>query len=200
MDRNQATYEAYDGVVLTLLNDRTVQVPALTVEEATRLLRLSAAVEEGEPADVEGFIGSFPARSGLLGERLEDLRVIRVGARPPRALAVDEPWADRLKFGNLTLEDGLEIARLYLQATGGAWIAAAARAQIRILEELPSTFGLEAPTRAETLECARAFAHALYRHIYGLAQDFCEHPVPGPTTAVTRARARRSSSTPVSTT
>ena len=188
MDKNRATFEAYDGVELRLLNGRVVRCPALTVAEAAHFLRMGARVEDGDYSGVDEFVAAFPVRIGVLKERLVDLGLVVEGPAGP------------LAFGDLTLEDGLALARLYGEAVADAKDARSSKAKVRVLDEWPATFGFTAGTPGEVFQVARSFAEALYLHVYGLAKDFLDHLTLSPGVRVMTLRATDYSSMLASTT
>lgn len=194
MHRSHAAFEAFDGVLIHLVDGRTVRVPPFTVEEAMRWYRFRAAIEDGGgiPDDKE-LLESLPARLRLADERLEDLRIVQVGGREPQILDVAEPWA-QLTFGDLTLQEAVELAAIYVAATADTYASESSRAKVRVLKSFSSAMGLASPTPAETFDCARAFTKAIYLHIYGLASDFSDFPVLGPRIGRTTTRASRAGS------
>lgn len=188
VDRNQATFEAFDGVEIRLLNGRVVRSSALTVAEAVHYLRLIERVDADDLTAVTEFVAEFPQRVGIQDEKLADL-----------GLEVSGPGAVPLSFGDLTVKDGLSLASLYAQSIQDG--PRAPKAQIRVLDEFPATFGLDAAVLApsDVFDVARGFTEALYLHIYGLARDFCRHLTTSPRVKVMELRAAGSwSSTPAS--
>ena len=190
--RDRATFEAFDGVELRFLGGVVRKCAALTVAEAAHYLRLEARVNEGDLAAMRQFAAEFPDRIGMLDVRLTDtgLEVVGPGGAP-------------LSFGDLTVADGLELSEIVAEAVGRD--RRAPKAQVRILDEFPATFGLDARTLtpADVFEVARAFTEALYLHIYGLAKDFYGHLSRSPRVEVmtmTRAPAGSSFSMQASTT
>lgn len=180
MDRSHAAFEAYDGVLIHLAGGRTVRAEPFTVAEAMQWYRLRASVEQGGGMpDGPELMNGLPARLGLADERLEDLRVLQVGAREPLVFDVDAPWG-QLMFGDLTFGEAVKLAKLYVTATADAYSAESSRAKVRVLASFRKSLGLADPSVAETFACAHAFMEAIYHHIYGLASDFSDFPVMGP--------------------
>lgn len=192
MDRNKATYEAYDGVELRLLNGVVVRCAALTVEEAVRYLRLLSSIKEAvesEEEDVfaavfvaaaaahEDLVSGFPGRLGILGERLVDI-----------GLEVEGPDG-MLAFGDLTLEDALAMVHILGVALSDAYSAESSKAKVRILDELPPTLGVDGLGPAEVFALGRTFGKSLYLLIYDLAEDFCRHLTLSPRVKVMEMRA-----------
>jgi hypothetical protein len=170
VENSQATFETYDGVKLVLGGGRVVECAPLSVAEATRLLR-QLTPEEGDP-DHASFIAEFPERLGIMDELLVDLvEVEGVGGEP-------------LELGELTLRDGFDMATLWGVSVAPPDIdaEASAKAQLRVLDEFPATFGL--PTdlpAAEVFAVARRLTEAIYLRIYGLASRFSESLTGRPT-------------------
>lgn len=158
MDRSQATYEAYDGVELQLLNGRVVRCDALTVAEAVHYLRLLASIGE-DPDAHDTLMSEFPERIGILDVQLADIGLEVEG----------------IELGDLTLKDGFEMVGILATALGDAFSVESSKAKVRVLDEFPVTFGVEGLKPPEVFTLARTFAERLYLLIYGLAQDFCQH-------------------------
>ena len=186
--QNEATFEAYDGVELRLLNGRVVRCASLTVAEAVRYLRVLSLVET-DPTAHERFIGEFPGRLGIEGERLVDLGL----------------EVDGFAFGDLTYSAAVELVALQV---AGAWatdVRARSRAQCEFLDRFPAAVGLAPTSPAQVMAEGRRFTDAIYLMIYGLAEDFCSHLISAPGSQVlevtgTVAPGLSSSSTSVSTT
>jgi hypothetical protein len=170
VENSQATFEAYDGVKLVLGGGRVVECAPLSVAEATRLLR-QLTPEEGDP-DHASFIAEFPERLGIMDELLADLvEVEGVGGEP-------------LELGELTLRDGFDMATLWGVSVAPPDIdaEASAKAQLRVLDEFPATFGLAVDLpAAEVFAVARRLTEAIYLRIYGLAARFSESLTGRPT-------------------
>lgn len=190
MDRSQATYEAFDGVELRLLNGRVVRCSALTVKEAVHYLRLLSLIKEA--AESEGdddvalvaaagahddLVSGFPDRIGILEERLVDL-----------GLEVEGPDG-ALLFGDLTLKDAFEMVGILATALSDAYSAESSKAKVRILDELPLTLGVDGLGPAEVFALGRTFGKGLYLLVYDLAEDFCQHLTLSPRVKVMELRA-----------
>jgi hypothetical protein len=188
VDRSHGAFEAFDGVLIHLVDGRTLRAAPFTVEEAMRWYRLRASVQQGGGMpDGPELLNGLPARLGLEDERLEDVRLVQVGARAALALDVEEPWS-QLTFGDLTFGEAVKLAQLYVTATADPHAPESSRAKVQVLASFKSSLGLATPTAAEVFHCARAFTQAIYHHIYGLASDFSDSPVLSPRGGV-RARA-----------
>lgn len=188
MNRDQASFDAVDGVELHLLNGQTVRCPALTVKEALRYLRLFAGAE-GNPSNHDEILRSFPERIGIMDVRLVDIGLEAEGPDGP------------LSFGNLTVQAAFDLLDILGVAMGEDYASVAvAEAQVRILDEFPETLGIQSERPTEVFGGARAFAEAFYLRIYGLAQDFCGHLTASPPVLVMTIRAPSSSPQPTSTT
>lgn len=165
MDRSQATYEAYDGVELRLLNERVVRCEAVTVAEAVRYLRLLSRVSEHFEAHHE-FMAEFPERIGIADVPLRDL-----------GFSIESPLGGELDGGLLTVCTGLELLRMLFAAEGGD-----PGAQSDFLDKLPAELGADLSSihPADIFEFGRLFAQELYELLYGLASDFLTHLITGP--------------------
>lgn len=176
MDHSRATYEAYDGVELRLLNGRIARCPALTVQEASHYLRLLAGVGE-DPSAYDIFLSEFPGRIGILDERITDL-----------GLELAAPNGRPVEFGDLTLKDALALIDVIATALDDAFSVESSEAKVRILDELPLTLGVDA-NAGEVFTLARTFAEQLYLLMNGLAQDFLQHLTLRPVVKVMEIRA-----------
>lgn len=176
----EATYRTLEDIELRLLNGRVVYTPALSIAEAKRLLRSLTEIGENPAAHVE-IIQTFPQRTGLTDERLVDLGFEVEG----------------LEFGELTLGDALAMAEIYGTAAADAYAAESSRAKVRVLDEFPVTFGLDAErsTPAEVFGLARTFVETLYLLVYGLAQDFSRALTASPPVRALELRAPSQSAT-----
>lgn len=165
-ERNHAaTFEAYDGVELRLLNGRVVRCPALTVREAVRYLRLLSRAATDAEAHAD-FMAEFPARMGITGERLADLGLEVEG----------------LDLGALSFRDGVRLANVLAVASYHMDSRKRARAQLAFLRLFPRKLGLDGSRLepAHVYALGRRFSDGMYQHIYGLAQDFCSLLTSGP--------------------
>lgn len=155
MDRNRATFEAFDGVELRLPGGHVINVPTLTIAEAVHLLRLrSRAFNE---LDVE-------AHEGFVKGAIERFQLARI---PLGALGFEMEGAVE-KTRALTVSQALEIVVLLHAACQlDGW-----KAQGEFLDRFPEAVGIQSPTPAEVFEMGHAFAQAFYQSIYGLAEDF----------------------------
>lgn len=185
MENDQATFEAFDGVELRLLNGRTVRCPALTIREAARYLRVLGRLKK-EPAQHDVFMAEFPERIGLLEVPLADL-----------GLAVALPDGSQVKFGLLTVADAFAMLEVLGTALADPFAEESSLAKIRVLDEFPVTLGVELKEPYEVFALGRAFAESFYLMIYGLAADFLVHLTASPPVKVFEIRAMRSP-TPVS--
>lgn len=168
MDRDRATYEAYDGVRLELLNGAVAECAPLTVKEAVHFLRVLEGFKARTPGAFDALMSEFPARVGLTEQRLADI-----------GLEVEDQSGNPLEFGDLTYADAVKIAEKVAAACYDPDPAAMSRAQIDVLDEIPGTLGVEGPA-ADVFAVARRFTEAFYLLIYGMARDFCGHLTASP--------------------
>lgn len=161
--QSDATYEAYDGVELRFLNGCVVKCAPLTVAEAVRYLRLFGQVEV-EPTAHAAFVAEFPVRIGITQERLVDLGLEVEGCT----------------FGDLTYEGARQLVALQVAAAWADDVRMRSRAQGEFLTRFPLAVGLTGATPAEVFNVGRRFTEAMYRMIYGLAEDFCTHLISAP--------------------
>jgi hypothetical protein len=173
MDRNRATYEAFDGVRLELLNGAVAQCEPLTVQEAVRYMRQLQGFVDGRSGALDDLVSEFPARIGVTDARLVDL-----------GLVVTDPRGRLLEFGGMVYSEGAELAAVIAEACWHASDAVRASAQAAVLERVPAAFGVADLGPAEVFEVGREFARELYLLIYGLAQDFCDHLTASPAVTV----------------
>ena len=191
MDRSQATYEAYDGVELHLLNECVVRCEAMEVAEAIRYLRLLSRVSEHFEAH-HVFMAEFPERIGIADVPLRDL-----------GLSIDSPVGGEIDGGELTVRAALGLLQMLVKAENGD-----PGAQSDFLDKFPAALGAEMLSSihpAEVFEFGRLFAQEVYSLLYGLASDFLTHLTTSPSAQVmilTRAMETETAptSTPVSTT
>lgn len=181
MERSEATFQAYDGVRLTLADDHVVQVPAFSTREAVHYLRLLSRVEAGDAAAHHAFFHEFPARAGLLGTPLS---------------AFGFAFSDaEIAGGEVTVAEATALVQLLGAAQDGG-----SSEIVRFLDRFPVAFGIgdDVPP-AEIFVAGNAFADEFYRLIYGLAESFLSRLVSTP-----RVQAKRegtaSASMPDSTT
>ena len=168
MDRSQATFEAYDGVELRLLNERVVQCPPLTVAEAVRYLRMLSRVSEDFGAHY-AFMAEFPERIGIAEIPLGDLGFVMPS---PVAGAPD------LDGNGLTVTASLALLEVLAKAEQGDQDAIA-----DFFDRFPPAIGVEPADLsppAQVFECGRVFAEHAYTLIYGLASDFLTHLTTSP--------------------
>ena len=189
MDRSQATYEAYDGVELRLLNERVVRCEAMEVAEAIRYLRLLSRVSEHFEAH-HAFMAEFPERIGIADVPLRDL-----------GLSIECPLGGELDGGEVTVRDSLKLLRILVAAENGD-----PGAQSDFLDKFPAALSADLSSihPAEVFEFGRLFAQEVYSLLYGLASDFLTHLIASPRGQVmilTRAMEMEAAptSTPVST-
>ena len=182
MDRNQATYEAFDGVEIRLLDGHVVRTASLTVEEAVRYLRLQSNADFDVAAAHE-FLRDFPARMGVTETPLSAFGL------------VVEDVADGHRCAALTVAQGLEL----LELLGKAQQETGYQEQADFLEQFPKLTGLLGDDVWETFRLGHAFAEAYYLAIFGFARDFLSHLRSSPRAEVMVMR-RGSSSTKGSTT
>ena len=150
---NGATYEAYDGVELTL-GGSVVRCPSLTVVEAVRYLRLFGR----ETLDVGGhaaFLAEFPKRIGILDTRLSDLGVEVEG----------------LTLDRLTYTEGLWLVETLTKAE-----QADARDAAMLLNRFRVAVGFVGADPEAVFALGREFVDALYRAVYRLASQFVFPP------------------------
>lgn len=169
MNPDQATYEAYDGVRITLLDGTVVECEPLTVAEAVRFLRQLRDVRSSEPGAHEAFTSEFPARIGITGESLTAL-----------GLEVEHPSGGSLDLAGLTYSDAVDICEQIAVASWHDDVRVRSDAQIAVLDEFPSRFGLDGLSPPELFAVGQSFAKEFYLLIYGLAQDFCSHLTASP--------------------
>lgn len=151
MDRRHGTFDAYDGVRLRL-GTKTITVPAFTVTEAVRYLRMLDDVGAGDLGAHYRFLTSFTERARLGPVPLSDLGLERAG---------------RVRCGPMPLADALRI----LETLGSSGGRSAWRAQASFLDDFgPYVDG--DPTPAEVFEAGGVFAAQVYAVVYGLAQRF----------------------------
>ncbi len=188
MDRSKATYEAYDGVELRLLNGRVVHCAPLEVVEAVRWLRLLSRVDEGDFESHYTFLAEFPGRIGIDAVPLGDLGFSMTG-----------PGDVELTADAMNVTAALGLVEMLAQAEGGD-----PNAQANFLDNFPGAIGAdpEIMTPAGVFELGRAFAEQVYSLVYGLASDFSTHQTASPRSLVmTLERVRPTTmSTPGSTT
>jgi hypothetical protein len=168
----RSTLEAFDGVELRFLNGAVVRCPAFTVAEATHFIRLLARPAEAQEADdelgaadaVAAFVEAFVLRTGLGSVRLVDL-----------GLAVDAPNGEPVEWGDLTLTDVMAMLEVLHDACWHDDLVKRSKAQVRWLDETPTTFGFDASdlTPAALFGFGHSLTSALYLHVYGLASGFC---------------------------
>lgn len=170
MENSDATFEAFDGVELRLLNGRVVRCDALTVREAVRYLRMLSKIAE-DPTAHDGFLHEFSVRVGLLEVQLCDLGLTVEG----------------VNVGALTVAQGLDLADVVTAAAGPTYAKATAEAQVRILDEFPGALGISGSTE-DVFAGARAFVQALYEKLYGMARDFSGHLAVSPPVKVFEMR------------
>lgn len=182
-DFSQAAFESYDGVRLRLETGYVIETKPFTVSEAVHFLRLIDGATE-DPSRHTQFFDEFPARMGITGAKLADLGLVV----PP------------LDMGDLKYPAAVAFEQMLADATLEMDLRARSKAQLRFLETFPKAFGESFPecTPAEVFALGQRFVQAFYLLIYGLAQGFCYHLIPGPGNRVETARA--SSSTSASTT
>lgn len=178
MERDEATYRAYDGVRLELFNDAVVECPPLTVAEAVHFLRALKDVRDDRPGAHEAFMGEFPERIGITDQRLADLGLVVKGAD-----------GSVLDLGDLTYSDAVALCEQIAVASWSDDVVARSEAQIAVLDEWPATFGITEQAPPQVFETARTFAKEFYLLIYGLAQDFCSHLTASPPVKVLTLRA-----------
>lgn len=185
--QNGATYEAYDGVELRLLNGCVVRCPALTVREAVRYLRLLSRAREDAEANA-AFLAEFPGRMNLEVQRLVDLGVAVEGA----------------DLGELRYKDGVRLAKVLALASYHPDVRKRSKAQVAFLRLLPKKLGLDPDSLQphEVMELGRRLVDDMYETMYGLAEDFCSHLTSSPPVKVMTLRRAQtvSSSTWASTT
>ncbi len=169
MDRSQATYEAYDGVELRLLNERVVRCAAVTVAEAVRYLRLLSRVSEHFEAHHE-FIAEFPERIGIADVPLRDL-----------GLSIESPAGGEIDGGLLTVRAALDLLRTLVKAENGD-----PGAQSDFLDKFPAALSADLSSihPAEVFEFGRVFAQEVYALVYRLASDFLTHLTTSPSAQV----------------
>lgn len=169
MDRSKATYEAFDGVELRLLNDRVVRCPPIGVGEAVRYLRLMSRIVEDFEAHHQ-FMTEFPERISIANVPLADLGF---SMKAPDGADVD---------ASLTLRTVLDLLHKLSDAGAGD-----PGAQADFLDDFLPAIGLEneAFTPAEVFEFGRLFAQEVYALVYGLASDFSAHLATSPRGQVT---------------
>ncbi len=165
MDRSQATYEAYDGVELRLLNERVVRCERVEVAEAIRYLRLLSRVSEHFEAH-HIFMAEFPERIGIADVPLGDL-----------GFSIESPLGGELDGGSLTVRGSLKLLRILMEAENGE-----PRAQSDFLDKFPAALSADLSTihPAEIFEFGRTFAQEVYSLLYGLASDFLTHLTASP--------------------
>jgi len=185
VDRSQATYEAFDGVELRLLNERVVRCKALGVGEAIRYLRLLGSVSEDFQAH-HTFMGEFPERIGIIEVPLRDL-----------GFSMEAPRGEELDGGELTVQAALGFLELLSNAENGD-----PHSQADFMDRFPSAVGFDSSSviPSEVFDAGRVFAERVYELIYGLASDFSTHLTTSPRGQVTMRleRAPRKNSLPMS--
>lgn len=188
MERSQATFEAFDGVELHLLNGRVVRCDALTVQEAVRYLRLLSGAVGGDLSRVDVLLREFPARVGLTEVPVVDLGLEVDGLdRISPKLLLGSPIEGRRGSGAFRIANAVT-------ELGEADVLAQAQAQLYLLRLVPPALGVKGRAPFEVFEAARGFTSALYLHLFGLAQDFCSLLTASPPARTMHLRARGSSS------
>lgn len=186
MDRSEATFQAFDGVTLTLEDGRTVNVRSFSTQEAVRYLRLLSMVEAGDAGAHYTFVREFPARAGL-----SDVPLSAFGFR------FDVEGVGEVSGGDVTVARALAFVELINAAQERqGW-----RAQSAFLDEFPGAFGLQALNPPEVFRAGIAFTDEVNRLLYGLAESFWTHLASSPRVQVMRTRGTEGSGyTPASTT
>jgi len=186
MDRSEATFQAFDGVTLTLEDGRTVNVRSFSTQEAVHYLRLLSRVQDGDAGAHHTFVREFPARAGL-----SDVPLSAFGFQ------FDVEGVGGVSGGDVTVAQALAFVEL-LHTAQGRW---GWRAQMALLGEFPEAFGLQALDPPEVFRAGIAFAEEINRLLYGLSESFWTHLVSSPRAQVMRTRGTEGSgSTPASTT
>ena len=166
MDRDQATFQAYDGVEI-LLDGVVVRAPDFTVAEAIHFIRLSTKVADGEVGAVFTFLREFVPRAGLSGVPLSALRMDLSAFPSP-------------KMGEETLGRAMELAERLADAQEGD-----PDAQYEFLEEFVVVAGLDPKTPAgEVFEMGVALVIQIHLHVYRLSRNFLDTLVAAPATRV----------------
>lgn len=165
MDRDLATYEAFDGVELRLSSGRVVKSAALTVAEAVRFAR-PPITEEG--LDVDGKLTEAALRT--VGDHLAAF-CARIGIADVPLSELGLEQVDDIALGATTVARGLEIACRQSIAGSVPDTVEGATAMEWILDEVPAEFGLDA-SAAEVFHVARRVRVALYRHMDWLLRRF----------------------------
>lgn len=178
MDRSQAAFEAFDGIEIELAGGRVLRVPAFSLAEAMRYIRKAGRVfrireeltEDAPPPEVRAFYQEQDSLVRELAGRID----LTAATLDEIGFTYDAPGGSALSWGDLTAEDMLAMCAIVLDAALAADPGDQAVAQLRWLDEAPSTFGLdaEAVTPAETLQWGWKMAEGFYHHLYGLASDF----------------------------
>lgn len=178
-EHSQATFESYDGVRLRLETGYVIETKPFTVTEAVHFLRMIDGATE-DPSRHTQFFDEFPARMGITGAKLAEL-----------GLAVLP-----LDMGELRFPEAIAFEKMLADATLEMDLRARSKAQLQFLETFPKAFGESFPecSPAEVFELGQKFIEAFYLLIYGLAQSFCYHLIPGPGNRVETTGARSSTS------
>jgi hypothetical protein len=186
VDRSEATFQAFDGVTLTLEDGRAVNVRSFSTQEAVRYLRLLSMVEAGDAGAHATFMREFPARAGL-----SDVPLSAFG------FTFDVEGVGEVAGGSVTVSRALELVELLNAAqTHHGW-----RQQCAFLGEFPGAFGLADLNPPEVFRAGIAFEDEVNRLLYGLAESFLTHLASSPRAQVMRTRGTEGSgSTPASTT
>lgn len=151
------TFDAYDGVEITLMGGRVLKVPAFTVREATSFIRTWSHIMNGDHEHIVGFAAAFVDRAGL-----RDVTLGELGAE-----------FEGVECADLTVREAQELLEVLALASWDDDLKTRSNAQVRWLDEAPGALGLEVDEPAELFEIGQAFARDYYLHMYGLASDFC---------------------------
>jgi len=186
VDRSEATFQAFDGVTLTLEDGRAVNVRSFSTQEAVRYLRLLSMVEAGDAGAHATFVREFPARAGL-----SDVPLSAFGF----TFAAD--GVGEVAGGSVTVARALAfVERLNAAQEWQGW-----RAQMSFLDDFPGAFGLQALDPPAVFRAGISFADEVNRLLYGLAESFLTHLASSPRAQVMRTRGTEGSgSMPASTT
>lgn len=157
---SRATFEAFDGVEVTLIGGRVLNVPAFTLSEATAYVRMWSKITDGDARLITSFVDAFVERAGLEDATLAELGVEAEGCE------------------DLTAR---EVGALVGALSRASWAddeRERSAAQLEWLTLAPKTFGVE--DRAELAALGQRLARDYYVAMYGLSSDFCSRLHLGP--------------------
>jgi len=185
MDRNRATYEAFDGVELRLLDGHVVRCPALSVAEAIHYLRLLSETDYDVDA-AHAFLNEFPARVGIA-----DVPLSALGFEIDGVPGGHHAW-------DVTVSQGLALLELLgVAQRPHEWTGALAK----FMEAFPKATGISTEDPWEMNRLGSVFAAAYYEAVLnGFARSFLSHLRSSPRARVMVMTGADSNSTSASTT